>query len=185
MFVNDGLKSHDRYVRRQCYPIATGNSALSRKELVDRALRDVDVNVRKWSLLLGRGFCLPAKSIGLSLPPRIYPPIRRKAFNTIIESHATPEAAFFSFDRSVGIRRACQSLVLDDSEYILLNLIGLLWGRRIRGSRGCCAGTSRNWKLRRCFETLQTADTSFGKSPQHCGLRFEQIESRQSPRTSS
>jgi HEAT repeat protein len=115
MFVNDGLKSHNRYVRRQCYPIAAGNPALSRKELVDRALRDVDVNVRKWVFAVGPGLLSAGEVDWIDLSTKDpYPPIRRKAFDALVASQATPEVlSSFLFDRSVGIRRACQSLVLD------------------------------------------------------------------------
>jgi hypothetical protein len=113
MFVNDGLKSHNRYVRRQCYPIAAGNPALSRKELVDRALRDVDVNVRKWVFAVGPGLLSAGEVDWIDLSTKDpYPPIRRKAFDALVASQATPEVlSSFLFDRSVGIRRACPTVI--------------------------------------------------------------------------
>jgi HEAT repeat protein len=115
VYVSDGLKSHDCYVRRQCYPIAVGNPALSRKEVVGRAIQDVDVTVRKWVFAVGPGLLTAGEVDWIKLAVKdSYPPIRRKAYDALVANQATPEElSSFLFDRSVGIRRACQALFLD------------------------------------------------------------------------
>jgi len=111
--VSSGLASGDRYVRRQCYSIAASNPAMSRKEVVDRAIRDADVTVRKWVFAVGPGLLSKGEIDWIKLAAKdSYPPIRRKAYDALVESQATSEdLSPFLFDRCVGIRRACQTLL--------------------------------------------------------------------------
>ena len=48
-----GLDSNQRAVRRACYPLAAGNPALSAKNVLDRALVEADVAIRRWAFSSG------------------------------------------------------------------------------------------------------------------------------------
>lgn len=107
-----GLGSNQRAVRRACYPIAASNPALNVKSVLDRALVESDVAIRRWAFTSG-----PALSPGDEIDWTMlasndpYPPIRQKAFDTLARTEVSPETiSKFLFDRCTGLRRACQAL---------------------------------------------------------------------------
>lgn len=110
--VTAGLDSNQRTIRRACYPIAASNPAFSAKRILDRALVEPDVAIRRWAFSSGP-VLWPGDEIdwvGLAANDA-YSPIRQKAFDTLARTEvSSDELSKFLFDRCTGIRRSCQAL---------------------------------------------------------------------------
>lgn len=110
-----GLDSTNRAIRRASYAIAAGNPMLSPNTIIDRALADDDVAVRRWAFTVGPAF-MPGggKDFIRRASEDAFPPIRRRAFDEMVTGRVSPEdLSKFLFDRSTGIRRTCQALYRD------------------------------------------------------------------------
>ena len=113
--VTAGLDSNQRAVRRACYPIAASNPALSVKSVLDRALVESDVAIRRWAFASGPTLW-PGDEIDWTrhAADDTYPPIRQGAFDSLARTEvSSEEISKFLFDRCTGIRRACQALCLE------------------------------------------------------------------------
>ncbi|HEY2470023.1 MAG TPA: HEAT repeat domain-containing protein [Terracidiphilus sp.] len=113
--VNAGLDSNQRAVRRACYPIAASNPALNVKSVLDRALVESDVAIRRWAFASGSTLW-PGDEIGWTrrAASDAYPPIRQRAFDSLARTEvSSEEISKFLFDRCTGIRRACQALCME------------------------------------------------------------------------
>lgn len=110
-----GLQSDQPAVRRACYPTAASNPALSTKSILDRALIERDVAIRRWAFSSGPAFWSGDGIDWVRLAAKdAYPPIRQRAFNELARTEVSPEElSKFLFDRCVGIRRSCQTLCVD------------------------------------------------------------------------
>jgi HEAT repeat protein len=113
--VTAGLDSNQRAVRRACYPIAASNPALNVKSVLDRALVESDVAIRRWAFASG-----PTMWLGDEIDwtrraaNDAYPPIRQGAFDSLARTEvSSEEISKFFFDRCTGIRRACQALCME------------------------------------------------------------------------
>lgn len=110
-----GLDSNQRAVRRACYPIAASNPALSVKSILDRALVESDVAIRRWAFASGPALW-PGNEIDWTrlAANDAYPPIRQGAFDSLARTEVSSEKiSKFLFDRCTGIRRACQALCVE------------------------------------------------------------------------
>jgi hypothetical protein len=112
--VTAGLDSNQRAVRRACYPIAASNPALNVKSVLDRALVESDVAIRRWAFASGPALW-PGDEIDWTrrAADDTYPPIRQAAFDSLARTEVSSgEISKFLFDRCTGIRRACQALCM-------------------------------------------------------------------------
>jgi len=108
------FSSPSRLVRRHCFRIATANPAFSPEDVIQQALLDTDVIVRKWAFTEGRVLLPSSESELMRRAARdSYSPIRRIAFEAIAASPALSleEVSPFLYDRATSIRLACQSLL--------------------------------------------------------------------------
>lgn len=113
--VTAGLYSNQRAARRACYPIAASNRALYVKSVLDRALVESDVAIRRWAFASGPTLW-PGDEIDWTRRAAndVYPPIRQEAFDSLARTEISSEELFkFLFDRCTGIRRSCQALCVD------------------------------------------------------------------------
>lgn len=113
--VTAGLDSNQRAVRRACYPIAASNPALNAKSILDRALVESDVAIRRWAFASGPTLW-PGDEIDWTRRAAndAYPPIRQGAFDSLARTEvSSEEISKFFFDRCTGIRRACQALCME------------------------------------------------------------------------
>jgi HEAT repeat protein len=110
-----GLDSNQRAVRRACYPLAAGNPALSAKNVLDRALVEPDVAIRRWAFSSGPALWLGDEIDWVRLAANdAYPPIRQGGFDALARTEvSSEELSKFLFDRSTGIRRSCQVLCVE------------------------------------------------------------------------
>jgi HEAT repeat protein len=110
-----GLDSNQRAVRRACYPLAAGNPALSAKNVLDRALVEPDVAIRRWAFSLGPALWPGDEIDWMRLAANdAYPPIRQGAFEALARTEvSSEELSKFLFDRCTGIRRSCQALCVE------------------------------------------------------------------------
>lgn len=113
--VTAGLDSNQRAVRRACYPIAASNPALNVMSVLDRALVESDVAIRRWAFASG-----PTMWLGDEIDwtrraaNDAYPPIRQEAFDALARTEvSSEELSKFLFDRCRGIRRSCQALCVE------------------------------------------------------------------------
>jgi hypothetical protein len=113
--VTVGLHSNQRAVRRACYPIAASNPALSAKSVLDRALAEPDVAIRRWAFSSGPDLWPGDEIDWIRLAANdAYPPIRQRAFDALARTEVSPEElSKFLFDRCTGIRRSCQALCVE------------------------------------------------------------------------
>jgi HEAT repeat protein len=110
-----GLDSVQRAVRRACYPLAAGNPAHSTKNVLERALVEPDVAIRKWAFSSGPALW-PGDEIDWTrlAAKDTYPPIREGAFDALARTEASSEELTkFLFDRCAGIRRSCQAFCVE------------------------------------------------------------------------
>jgi hypothetical protein len=107
-----GLDSTQRAVRRACYSIAASNPALSVKNVLDRALVEPDVAIRRWAFSSGPALWTGDEIDWMRLAANdAYAPIRQGAFDALARSEvSSEELSKFLFDRCTGIRRSCQAL---------------------------------------------------------------------------
>ena len=110
-----GPDSNRRAVRRACYPLAAGNPALTAKNVLDRALVEADVAIRRWAFSSGPALW-PGNEIDWTklAANDAYPPIRQGAFDVLARTEiSSEELSKFLFDRCTGIRRSCQALCVE------------------------------------------------------------------------
>lgn len=108
------FSSPSRMVRRHCYRIAIANPAFSPSDVIQQALLDHDVIVRKWAFTEGRLLPPPSESELMGRAAHdSYSPIRRIAFDAFVPkaSSSIEEVSPFLYDRATSIRLACQSLL--------------------------------------------------------------------------
>lgn len=110
-----GLNSDQRAVRRACYPIAAGNPALDVKTVLNRALAEYDVVIRRWAFASGPALGPGDEIDWMRLAANdTYPAIRQRAFEALARTEVSPEElSKFLFDRCTGIRRSCQALCVE------------------------------------------------------------------------
>lgn len=110
-----GLDSKERAVRRASYPIAASNPALNVKTVLDRALSESDVAIRRWAYSSGPALWPDDEINWVKLAVNDpYPSIRRGAFETLARTEvSSEELSKFLFDRCTGIRRSCQALCVE------------------------------------------------------------------------
>jgi HEAT repeat protein len=110
--LREGMAVLSRGIRRHCYRVAVENPALTVDDVIEQAIGDPDVIVRKWAYTASRSL-LPASEEALRLRAAEdpYGPIRRIAFDAFAANpSARPEDVMpFLFDRSAAIRRDCQT----------------------------------------------------------------------------
>jgi hypothetical protein len=112
--VRSGMRADSREVRRNCYRSAVRNPALRAGDVIEQAISDRDVIVRKWAFAAGFDLLPERNGEWLSLAVcDPYGPIRRIAFETISSSSPAcrEDLVPFLLDRSASIRHECQSLV--------------------------------------------------------------------------
>lgn len=110
--VEAGLGSNQRTVRRACFPIAACNPALDTRTVLNRALDESDVAIRRWAFASGPALWPGAELDWIRLAANdTYPPIRQRAFDTLARNEvSSEELSKFLFDRCTAIRRSCQAL---------------------------------------------------------------------------
>lgn len=111
--IREGMESPSREVRRHCYRAAVKNTGLRVDQVLNQALNDNDVLVRRWAFTTGTDV-LPERRDELTARAAkdSYGPIRRIGFDAIAANPATTlqELLPFLIDSSGAIRRECQSL---------------------------------------------------------------------------
>jgi HEAT repeat protein len=117
-----GLDSNQRAVRRACYPIAASNPALDVKTVLNRALAESDVAIRRWAFASGPALWPGDEIDWMRLASNdAYPPIRQGVFDALARTDISPEElSRFLFDRCTGIRRSCQALCVERFGLVLV-----------------------------------------------------------------
>jgi len=99
--VTAGLESIQRAVRRACHPIAASNPALNVKSVLDRALVESDVAIRRWAFASGPTLWLGDEIDWTRRAANdTYPPIRQVAFDSLARAEVSSEeiSKLFSID---------------------------------------------------------------------------------------
>jgi hypothetical protein len=109
------LSSAYRAVRRHCFRVAIQNPGFPTKMIVERALIDSDVIVRKWAFSAGNEGLSERERAALMRRAEndSYRPIRRIAFEAAVADPFSSLSGLkpFLLDGSAAIRRECQSVM--------------------------------------------------------------------------